>query len=124
MTIKKLNEEIEKFRNTKTEQGTLRLHEFNYENKYMKAKFVETSNATGGKEIINGKQWSILFELKENFQHFSSWKVLLRNLDDRINITEVKYGQNKGCWGIRLYHLSKNPTDEIIKSILDFIFLE
>jgi hypothetical protein len=124
MTIEKLNEEIESFRNSKTEQGTLRLHLFNYENKYIKARFVETSNAAGGKEIINGKQWSILFELKENFQHFPKWKMLLLTLKDRINITEVKYGQNIGCWGMRLYHLSKNPTNEIIKKILDFIFLD
>lgn len=124
MTIKKLNEEIERFRNSKTYQGTLRLHPFNYENKYIKARFVETSNAVGGKEIINGKQWSILFELKESFQHFPKWRTLLQVFEDRINITEVKYGQNRGCWGIRLYHLSKNPTDEIIKKILDFIFLD
>lgn len=66
------------------------------------------------------KQWSIIFTQKKNFENFNNYKSLVSNLN--LAITPVKKGINKGCYGIRLYNMSQNPSKYIVELMLDYIF--
>lgn len=37
-----------------------------YENEYLKLVRIDSSNKAGGKDVVRGKQWSIIFELKNH----------------------------------------------------------
>ena len=121
--IDKLNE----FRGGKTEQNwTMEQPKYSqfleYENEYIKVLRIDSSNKAGGAEVQNGKQWGIIVEIKKAFESLPNWKTLKKEMGEDIAITPLTRGKNKGKHGIRLYKMSKNMNDDIIKKLLNFIF--
>ena len=84
--------------------------------------FEYISNKAGGKDVVRGKQWSIIFELKKSFISLDGWQQLCNYYGDDVKITPVRTGALKGCYGIRFYHMVSNPTDKIVLEIHNFIF--
>lgn len=117
-----LFDELESFRIGKTTQNWIRNNPPSFENKYIKLLRIDSSNKKGGESVIHGKQWSIIFELKLPFTELPGWKTLCAKFCDDVKITPVTKGALNGCFGIRFYHMSSDPTNEIILDILDFIF--
>ena len=66
------------------------------------------------------KTWSIIFEKKKDFGNLPNFQKLRANMD--VKITPVMRGELKGCWGLRIYNVHKEPNYEMVKMILDFIF--
>ena len=64
--------------------------------------------------------WSIIVDLKKDFRELTNYCELSKKLD--IKLTRVTKGELKGCWGIRIYKMKQNPTNDIIYDILNFIF--
>ena len=113
---------INTFRIGKTEQSFRRDIPPDYENKYIKLSRIDSANKKGGQSVIQGKQWSIIYEPKSSFVALHGWKALCDYYGDDIKITCVNRGILKGCQAIRFYHMSSNPTHSIIIDILNFIF--
>ena len=118
----KIFEKIDSFRSGETDQHYRKVLSPVYENEYIKLIRIDSSNKSGGKVVKCGKQWSIIFELKQSFISLAGWKKLLNYYSNDIRITPVKSGALAGCYGIRFYHMTSNPTDQIIIDILNFIF--
>ena len=122
MLVENLIQKLQSFRNSGTEQKSLRDYPLQFENEYIFVRCVETSNKAGGEKIINGKQWNIIVDIKNPFVNLSKWRELRNKSASLIDITPVNKGRNKGAFGIRFYEMSKNPTDEFIKLLLEFVF--
>ena len=122
MKAENLFNTINSFRVGKTRQSYRRDTPPYYENQYIKLIRIDSGNRAGGQSVIRGKQWSIIFEPKLAFTLLPGWKILHNRYGDDIKITPVTRGVLKGCHAIRFYHMSEDPTDEIILGILDFIF--
>ena len=93
-----------------------------YENEYIKLVRIDSSNKWLRTPHFSdmSKQWEIIILLKKPFSFLDSYKFLQKHF--YIDITPVMKGVNKGCFGIRLYNMKKNPTHLIVKQLLDFIF--
>lgn len=100
-------------RTYKTRQGGF------YANELIRVVAIDSSNNWINKNDMT-KMWSIIFEMKKDIRFLQRYKELNKNLN--IKITPVKRGQNKGCYGIRIYHLKQEPRASVVKAILDFIF--
>ena len=118
----KIFEYINCFRTGYTEQHYRRDISPVYENEYLKLVRIDSSNKAGGKDVVRGKQWSIIFELKKSFISLDGWQQLCNYYGDDVKITPVRTGALKGCYGIRFYHMASNPTDKIVLEIHNFIF--
>jgi len=92
-----------------------------YENGYIKLVRIDSSNAHGGSKISKGKQWGFIIELKKDFQMLKGWLLLKRELRDTLKVTPFR-SSNSDWVGIRFYEMEKDPTNEIVIDILDFIF--
>lgn len=92
-----------------------------YENDYIKLVRIDSSNAHGGSKISKGKQWGFIIELKKDFQMLKGWLLLKRELRDTLKITPFRSAKSEWI-GIRFYEMEKDPTNEIVIEILDFIF--
>ena len=66
------------------------------------------------------KQWSIIIDKKKDFTSLPNFSLLKEQ--GILTLTPVSKGENKGCFGIRLYGMKKDPDEGIIKKLLDFIF--
>jgi len=126
MELKEIVERIESFRNTGTEQARLQKYRFHYENEFLKVVFIETSNKQGGNDVKNGKLWSIKFNQKQPFTHLQGWANLKSYFGKKLEMTLVQEdgAAEKNYFGIRLREMSKEPSDEVVRKILDFIFQE
>lgn len=125
MTFEEITKYIDSFKSNYTTQSFLMHNDFIiFNNEYITVRRIDTNNKTGGVKVKAGKCWSIIINLKKSFTHLRNWKLLKHYYDDDLAITEVKYGKLEGCYGIRFYRMSDNPTEEIIKEILRFIFAE
>ena len=122
MDLEELKNKISLYKTGDTWQSWRKDSSMFYENEYIKVVRLDSSNVTGGSNVHNGKQWSIIIDIKKPFLHLENWKKLFNAYKYEIDITPVRRGINKGCYGIRLYNMSVDPTNEIIKSILDYIF--
>lgn len=120
MTITELMNKLNAFDSGETVRKFTRNSQMiHYENEYMKCVRVDSAN----KHIPNNKmikQWSILFEKKKDFSSLPAYKELKVNMN--VKITPVTRDELKGFWGLRIYNVHKEPTHEMIKMILDFIF--
>lgn len=106
----------------KTYRGWMKEEGFEYENEYIKVVSIDCSNKHTNNDM--SKQWSIILRIKKDFSKLVSFKKLLDSKDVDIKLTPVKglTSKNAGCYGIRVYNMKGNPTNEIVIQILDFIF--
>jgi hypothetical protein len=121
MTIDKLLENLKKFRGTCAPSSWKR-RKFSYENDYISGVQVDSSNKWTGLPHNSdmSKMWSIIVKKKKDFTKLSNY-IILRSLID-MDTTMINKGQNKGCFGIRLYGMNEESTAGIISKVLDFIF--
>ena len=120
MTLNELNNSIEYFKKGETERCFLRVKDFiTYSNDYIKVIRIDSSNKWVSENKM-AKMWSIIFELKKNFTSLTNYKNLCNEFD--IKITPVTKGMLKGCYGLRIYNMKRNPNREIILDILNYIF--
>lgn len=96
----------------------------NYENDYISVLRIDSSNkwTTDKASGFMTKMWSIIIKLKKDFSNIKNFKELEKSI--KIKITPVTKGALTGSYGIRIYNMKQEPTKEIIKEILDFIFSE
>lgn len=113
-------DKINNFKTGDTEQNWILNEYLNYENEYIKLITVQTSNKSGGKKVKNGKQWSFIIDIKRDLTFLQKSKMEKDEIG--IKLTFVKRGDYKGKFALRLYKMSKNPNNEIVKDILDYIF--
>lgn len=121
MTFEDLTKKILLYRVGRTQQSWRKDEELNYSNEYICLLRIDSSNKSGGNKIIRGKQWSIIIEIKKDFCNLPNWKKFITL--DFVKLTPVK-GKAKyaGNFGIRFYNMSQNPSNELVKDILEFIF--
>lgn len=117
-----LLEELKRYKNGETERSWMmdsKGGSVSFENEYIKLVRIDTSNKwVGDAEMI--KQWSIIFHQKKVFSHLPNYLLLKNNFN--IRITPVSKGINKGCYGLRIYEMKKDPNEQIVLAILKFIF--
>lgn len=85
-----------------------------YENEYLLVDCYESSNTAGAA----AKMWSIIFYPKKDFRYLETYLTLSKIT--RVKITKVRDESTR--WAIRFYEMTKNPTADIIMSILKYIF--
>lgn len=122
MKLIELQNKLSAYKGGYTAQHWRKDNDFSYENDYIKVLRLDSSNVSGGSSVHNGKQWSIIVDIKRPFIGLETWKQLCDTYKYDLSITKVTRGVLKGFEGIRLYNMSKDPTNEIIKDFLDFIF--
>lgn len=96
-----------------------KLKGFSYNNDYISLVRIDSSNRWVTPTEME-KQWSIIIDKKKDFTSLPNFSLLKK--EGIITLTPVNNGENKGCFGIRLYGMKKDPDEKIIKSLLDFIF--
>lgn len=113
---------IENFNNCETQRSwMMEERTIDYENEFLLVHRIDSSNKWVGPDEME-KMWSVIFESKRDFNHLQGYKEIKKVLD--INITKVKRGKLKGCFGIRIYGMKREPNSKIVKEILDFIFMK
>ncbi len=122
MKIDELIKKISLYKGKGTSQFWRMDKDYAYENEYISVKRLDSSNKAGGHKVFNGKQWSIIFMQKKDFSHLTNWQSLKQHLGEDLKITKVTRGRYKDCYGIRLYKMSADPSNEIVTDILNFIF--
>ena len=96
-----------------------KLKGFSYNNDYISLVRIDSSNRWVTPTEME-KQWSIIIEKKKDFTLLPNFSLLKEQ--GLLTLTPVNNGANKGCFGIRLYGMKKDPDEGIIKKLLDFIF--
>jgi hypothetical protein len=122
MEINEILKKLEQFIGGETEQSFVMSPPFPFENDYIKVLRIDTSNKAGGREVLRGKQWSIIIKIKKDFKILSNWRKLKKELGNDLDVTEVTRGEYCGCQGIRIYRMSRNMDRKIIEELLEFIF--
>jgi hypothetical protein len=122
MNIETLIEKIKSFKTANgTKQSWRKDEPPTYENEYIKLVRIDSSNAHGGSKISQCKQWGLIVEQKKDFQQLTGWLLLKKELGDTLKVSSFR--SKKFDWnGIRFYEMEKDPTNEIVIDILDFIF--
>lgn len=94
----------------------------NFENEFIKLVRIDASNKWLGTPHRSdmSKQWGIIIKIKKPFTNLEGYKQLTKFFN--IDITPVVRGVNKGCYGIRLYDMKKNPSIDIVNKLLNYIF--
>ncbi|MBO5224418.1 MAG: hypothetical protein J6C23_07900 [Clostridia bacterium] len=90
-----------------------------YQNDYITLRRIASSNKWVGVNKLT-KQWSIVYLPHKDFTCLNNYRELKKHFD--IRITSVSKGDFKGCYGVRIYGMTKNPDRKIVKELLDFIF--
>lgn len=96
-----------------------KLKGFSYNNDYILLVRIDSSNRWVTPTEME-KQWSIIIDKKKDFTSLPNFSLLKEQ--GLLTLTPVSNGVNKGCFGIRLYGMKKDPDEKIIKNLLDFIF--
>ena len=109
---------LKQFQIGNCEKGYVKMP-YEYENEYLRVVRVDSSNKWLSDKKM-AKQWSIVCEIKKDYTNLVNFKVLQQNFC--VKNTPVSRGEFTGLNGIRFYGMSKNPTTEIVKEILDFVF--
>ena len=122
MEAEQMYELLENYRKPFTVQSWKREPMFEYENAFIKLLRVDSSNKSGGAAIKNGKQWSIIFQMKQNFTHLPNWCSLVKRMRGDMRLTPVNTGVLAGNFAIRIYNMAQNPEEGIVRNLLDFIF--
>ena len=90
-----------------------------YRNEYIELVSLDSSNKWLSSTEME-KQWSIVVDKKKDFTSLPNYLFLKE--DGILKLTPVQNGKNKGCFGIRLYGMKRDPDEEIVNKLLDFIF--
>ena len=122
MQLIDLIKELDYFKNKGTVQSWKMSDAISYNNAYIDVLRIDSSNKAGGSSVQQGKMWSIIVDIKKDFTSLPHWIDLCKHYGKDINITPIKTGKLTGYFGIRLYNMSKDPTEKIIVNILDYIF--
>ena len=89
-----------------------------YENEYLIVDYYESFNGPGTAGAV-AKIWSIIFYPKKDFQFLNTYYNLCLFTESKI--TRGRYDE-QGRFAIQFYNMRKNPTNEIILDILNYIF--
>lgn len=114
-----LIEELLEYKKGTCDRRWKKSQKFSYENDYIELVSLDSSNKWLS-SIEMEKQWSIIIEKKKDFTLLPNFSLLKEQ--GLLTLTPVNNGANKGCFGIRLYGMKKDPDEGIIKKLLDFIF--
>lgn len=107
------------YKEGETTHGWKSFQDISYENEFISLISVGSSNKWLS-DVEMDKQWSIIVKPKQDFSNLPNFMFLRdKNI---VSLTEVRRGENVGCFGIRLYEMSKDPDEEIIINLLNFIF--
>ena len=112
-------EELLEYKKGNAGHSWKKLKGFSYDNDYISLVRIDSSNRWVT-PIEMEKQWSIIIDKKKDFTLLPNFSLL--NKEGILTLTPVNNGENKGCFGIRLYGMKKDPDEKIIKNLLDFIF--
>ena len=121
MDISELLQRIEPYKTGTTSRSWTK-RTISFSNEYIEAKRIDSSNKWLGTPHASKleKMWSIIIDLKKSFCSLFNYRELSKVLN--ISLTQVTTGEFKGYWGIRIYGMKQEPTDEIIFDILNYIF--
>ena len=114
-----LIEELLEYKKGTCDRRWKKSQKFSYENDYIELVSLDSSNKWLSSTEME-KQWSIIIEKKKDFTSLPNFSLLKEQ--GLLTLTPVNNGANKGCFGIRLYGMKKDPDEGIIKKLLDFIF--
>ena len=120
MTILEINNMIKHYNDCETQRAwSMDFGELEYVNEYVAVRRIDSSNRWVGPNKME-KVWSVILNLKKDFENLPTYIQLRKNLN--VAVTPVRKGRLSGCYGLRIYGMRKEPTAQIIKEILDFIF--
>ncbi len=119
MQISELNTKMSLYMVGETDRSFVDDQMMRYKNEYIMLRRVASSNKWVGVNTLI-KQWSIIYSLQKPFGYLQNFRELNKYFD--IKITPVSKGEFKGCWGIRIYGMTKNPDRQIVNELLDYIF--
>ena len=114
-----LIEELLEYKKGTCDRRWKKSQKFSYKNDYIELVSLDSSNKWLSSTEME-KQWSIIIEKKKDFTLLPNFSLLKEQ--GLLTLTPVNNGANKGCFGIRLYGMKKDPDEGIIKKLLDFIF--
>lgn len=114
-----LIEELLEYKKGVCDRRWKKSQKFSYKNGYIDLVSLDSSNKWLSSTEME-KQWSIIINKKKEFSSLPNFSLLKER--GLLTLTPVNSGENKGCFGIRLYGMKKDPDAEIIKKLLDFIF--
>lgn len=119
---KDLISNLKQCQNGEIDKAIVMYNNLNFENEFIKLVRIDSSNKWEGTPHHSEmcKQWSIIIELKKRFTDLEGYKYLQKFF--RIKVTPVVKGENKGCYGIRIYDMKKNPSILLVKDLLNAIF--
>lgn len=92
-----------------------------YQNEYIRVVRLDSSNKWIGYDDMS-KMWSVIFDKRKSFVHLRNYQELRRVID--VEVTPVTRGSIKGFYGLRIRGMKNNPSEEIVRVILDYIFEE
>lgn len=120
MNLNELLLELSKYKEGLTEQRWT-MDNYIYQNEYIKVVRIDTSNKAGGSNVEQGKQWSIIFERTTDLflEELETFK-MLQSESGYVKITPRKGYQNQ--YGVRFYHMAKNPNIKILNKIFKYLF--
>lgn len=72
MKLIELKDKLSAYKGGYTAQNWRKDNDFSYENDYIKVLRLDSSNVSGGSSVHNGKQWSIIVDIKKLSQ---IWKI-------------------------------------------------
>lgn len=122
MILTEILNELKKYKIGTTERSwKMKEQTVSYSNSYLKVVRIDSSNKWVSANVMT-KQWGIIFEKYKDISCLPNYLELAKNID--IKITPVTKGENKGCYGIRLYNMKSDPDEVIVKNLLDYIFDE
>lgn len=127
MTIDELMKELENYKSGETSRS-YDLPAFSYENDYIACARLDDSNKwIDDNKTAMIKTWTIVYHPKKDFQHLPNFIQLKSRTDidiKKFTPKKEKYKNLKDCYGIKIYGMKQKPNEDIIRKILDFIFLE
>jgi hypothetical protein len=112
--------QLNEFKEGFTEQS-ISMRTYRFTNDYINVIRIDTSNKGGGEEVRQGKQWSIIFErtTDQRVEELLTFRDLAQR-SGYITITPRRRYPNH--YGIRFYHMAKNPNTQILDAIFDYLF--